>query len=243
MSEVGKRRPVTHKHPCIAAAIHVLKDVGGGPLPAVVIFRRAHDQGLLAATAYHTLRGRLSHHQRASQVVVVKTDAGYMLAAEGVPGDTPKAACAPNRPPLPEAIQADPLAVMPSLRPRRRRAVPSATRVRDLSVTPEWLAARSAPRDVLKWVRLRRWQSQWRQEYHPTAGDLLTGWLPVTVARWFIAALPLEESLKRRLREASGQAERTRVLAEIEKPSRRRRPAADKAVEEVVDVEPNGATR
>lgn len=110
MPERKKRRPVDHKHPVIAAAIHVLKAAGGGPLSAKLIFDRAFDRGLLAATAYNTLRGRLSQHQSVAQVVVRKTSVGYMLTLEGIPEDTPERACAPSRPPPPE----DPLAVIPT---------------------------------------------------------------------------------------------------------------------------------
>jgi hypothetical protein len=245
MPEQKKRRPVTHKHPAIAAAIHVLKAAGGGPLSAKTIFDRAFDRGLLASTAYNTLRGRLSQHQRVERVVVLKTPEGYMLAPEGVPDDTPVRAVAPSRPPLPEPLRDDPLAVVVTPRPSRRRK--PATRARDVLVTPEWLYERGASATVLKWVRLARWRARWREEQggHPTARDLLTGWLPPDVAAWLVAALPLESSLRAKLKRAMGQSERKRIIDKVENPSRRRRRRADtasaeEATSESTEKEPNG---
>jgi len=251
MPEQKKRRPVTHKHPCIAAAIHVLKTSGGGPLQAKVIFQRAFDRGLLASTAYNTLRGRLSQHQSVEQVVVLKTPEGYMLSPEGIPRDTPKqTSCAPSRPLPPPELREDPLAVVPTPRPSRRRK--RAARVRDILVTPEWLYERGASANVLKWVRLARWRARWREERggHPTARDLLTGWLPPDVARWLIDALPFEdEKFRTNLKRAVGQSQRTRIIemAEGKKPkfpSRRRRRSAEKtSAEEAThdEKEPNGS--
>jgi len=244
MSELEKRKPVTHKHPAVAAAIHVLKEAGGGPLRAVTIFQRAFDRGLLAATAYNTLRARLSQHQRCAAiclarkeevqpVVVIKMDAGYMLRAEGIPSDTPIRACAPNRPPLPEPLQDDPLAVVPTPRPKRRKR--QVQRVRDIRVTPEWLYNRGAGAEMLKWARLARWRSQWRDEEHPTARDLLTGFLPPRVNAWFLAALPLEADLRAKLQGAAGISARIKIILEAEgKAPKPLRPAADKAVEGAV---------
>lgn len=240
MPEQKKRRPVDHKHPVIAAAIHVLKAAGGGPLSAKTIFDRAFDRGLLAATAYNTLRGRLSQHQSVAQVVVRKTSVGYMLALEDIPEDTPERACAPNRPPLPEALREDPLAVIPTPRPSRRR---KPTHVRDVVVTPDWLKARKAPLEVVACVRQARWQAHWRNREHPTVRELLTGWLTPPAAAWLIEMLPLVDGeLRDRLKRAVGQSQRTAVIAIAEKKSsRRRRPRADKAsAEEANDEkEPN----
>jgi len=213
VTEMQKRRPVTHRHPAIAATIHILRQAGGGPLPAVVIFRRAHDRGLLAATAYNTLRGRLSQHQQVEDVVVLKTDAGYMLRAEGEPSDTPEKACAPNRPALPVELRVDPLAVIPTPRARPRRRKPP-TRVRDIRVAPAWLAERKAPVNVLKWVRLTRWR--WQGDEYPTVCELMAGWLPVDVMSWLLEQLPLEADLRERLTRAAGHAERGRILQAVE---------------------------
>jgi hypothetical protein len=230
-----KRKPVDHRHPCVAAAIHVLKDAGGGPLPAVLIFRRAYDRGLLATTAYNTLRARLSQHQNVESVVVVRTDAGYMLAAEGVPRDVPEARCAPNRPPLPRVLQDDPLAIVATA-PRRRRK--QQVRVRDIRVTPEWLLENKAPDDVLKWTRLRRGDD------YPTTRDLLTGWLPAGVSRWFVENLPLEPGLRAKLQAAETHGARMRILKGEEEPRRRRRrsaPVESESVEQQQQQEePNG---
>jgi len=249
MPEQKKRRPVTHKHPAIAAAIHVLQSAGGGPLQARTIFQRAFDRGLLAATAYNTLRGRLSQHQSVERVVVLKTPEGYMLAPEGIPRDVPERACAPSRPILPEPLRDDPLAVVPTPAPSRRRK--PATRVRDILVTPEWLYERKASATVLKWVRLARWRARWREEQggHPTARDLLTGWLPPDVAAWLVAQLPLSADLRARLASAVGQSARTRIIEAAENPeraSRRRRRRADttsaeEATSEQTEKEPNGS--
>jgi hypothetical protein len=234
MPEQKKRRPVDHKHPVIAAAIHVLKTAGGGPLSAKLIFDRAFDRGLLAATAYNTLRGRLSQHQSVAQVVVRKTSVGYMLTLEGIPEDTPERACAPSRPPPPE----DPLAVIPTPRPSRRRR--PLTHVRDVVVDPDWLKARKAPLEVVACVRQARWQAHWRNGEHPTVRELLTGWLTPPAAAWLIEMLPLvDEELRDRLKRAVGQSQRTAVIAmtERKKPSRRRRLSADTALAEEANDE------
>lgn len=251
MPEKKKRRPVTHKHPCIAAAIHVLRDAGGGPLTAKAIFTRAFDRGLLAATAYNTLRGRLSQHQDVECPVVLKADdGGYVLRAL-IPEDLPPAtACAPNRPPLPGALRDDPLAIVPTPPPARRRRSREATQVRDILVTPNWLYERGASATVIKWVNLRRAPARWRateQGGHPTARDLLTGFLPPDVAAWLVAQLPfIDNRLRGRLARAHGQAERTRIIEKTENPgkrSRRRRRSADKtsAEEATSEKEPNGS--
>lgn len=252
MPEQKKRRPVTHKHPCIAAAIHVLKTAGGGPLQAKAIFQRAFDRGLLASTAYNTLRGRLSQHQSVERVVVLKTPEGYMLSPEGIPNDMPRqTSCAPSRPLLPPELQEDPLAVIPTPRPSRRRK--RVARVRDILVTPEWLYGRGASANVLKWVRLSRWRARWREDLggHPTARDLLTGWLPPDVARWLIDALPFDdERFRAKLRRSVGQSQRTRTIetAEGKKlkfPSRSSGPSAEEtSAEEATpndEKEPNGS--
>jgi hypothetical protein len=239
-----KRKPVDHRHPCVAAAIHVLKEVGGGPLSAIAIFQRAFDQGLLAASAYNTLRARLSQHQKVETVVVVKAGAAaYMLSESGIPADTPAAECAPSKLPVPAPLAADPLAIAPTPRPKRRRRR-KAKRARDLAVNPEWLAERQAPLTVRKWVRLARWQAQWRDEDYPTAGDLLKGWAPREVTEWLIGALPLETDLKARLLAAPGHRARLDILWDVEnpgKPSRSTSPSADTSATEASDVrEPNG---
>jgi len=230
MAEKKKRKPVTHKHPAIAAAIHVLQAARGGPLQAKVIFQRAFDRGLLAATAYNTLRGRLSQHQEVERVVVLKTGEGYMLHPDGIPEDTPeRGGCAPSRPVI-EALRDDPLAVVPTPSPSRRRGA-DPTRVRDIVVTQDWLREKGASVDVFKWVGLARWQSA--DGRGPTARDLLTGWLPPDVAAWLVATLPLDRDLRLRLRGAVGQAARAQIITGTEIPSSQPSPSTDMSAEEI----------
>jgi len=244
MVEKKKRRSVDHRHPAIAAAIHVLKDAGGGPLQAKLIFDRAFDRGLLAATAYNTLRGRLSQHQQAAQVVVLKTPEGYMLAPSGVPRNTPTPACAPSRPLPPAPLQADPLAVLPPTPSRRRKRLeePTPSRARDIVVTAKWLYDQGASANVLKWVRLSRWRSRWRDEDDLTARDLLTGWLPPDVAAWLVTRLPLDPELRALLRAAAGQAARVRIIETAENNSRRSAPPVDTSTEEGASNEQGNGT-
>ena len=107
-------------------------------------------------------------------------------------------------------------------------------RVRNIVVTPEWLKEQKAPPKVWVWVRLARWQVHWRGDRHPTIRDLLTGpALPLDVTRWLVNNLPLPEDLRLRLRRASGQDKRRRIIEGIEeKPSRRRRRPVDTSAEE-----------
>jgi hypothetical protein len=87
--ETKTRKPVDESHPCVAAAVAVLKRVGG-PLPISVIFDHAHEMGLLPASSVNTIRGRLSQHvkgMRNPSVVPLSGRRGWTLAgtAAGTP--------------------------------------------------------------------------------------------------------------------------------------------------------------
>ena len=210
-----KRKPVDHNHPCIAAAIRVLQDAGGGPLAAVVIFRRAYDRGLLASTAYNTLRARLSQHQKVDRPTIVHTRLGYVIAPGGVPDGLPAAECAPHRPPLPPALEEDPLAIVPTPRPKRRRS--RYTRLRNFEVTPQWLWEQGASKDIMVVFRLARWRCRSEDRQYPNVRELLMGEpLPVEAVEWLLNHLPFEPRLLRRLKRATGYAQRHRILEQEE---------------------------
>lgn len=87
--ETKTRKPVDASHPCVAAAVAVLRQVGG-PLPISVIFEHAYEMGLLPASAHNTIRGRLSQHALGVQhpaVVPLSGRRGWTLtgAAEEAP--------------------------------------------------------------------------------------------------------------------------------------------------------------
>ena len=74
-----ERRPVTQEHPCVTAAVEVLKRAGRPMLPSD-IFREAEAAGLLPASARHTLRARLSEHTRTETPLMAQVEgAGYAL--------------------------------------------------------------------------------------------------------------------------------------------------------------------
>lgn len=65
-----ERRPVTGEHPCIAAAVAVLKQ-HGGPMRIGEIFELAEEAGLLPGSSHNTIRGRFSAHQAERSPLIV----------------------------------------------------------------------------------------------------------------------------------------------------------------------------
>jgi hypothetical protein len=92
MSETNPRRPVLADHPCVVAAVAVLRETG--PLGAGAIFEHAVERGLLPPTAGNTLRSRLAAHAGTPGAVldVLPKRKGYRLtdpaadATMGLPG-------------------------------------------------------------------------------------------------------------------------------------------------------------
>ena len=103
-----ERRPVTGDHPCIAAAVAVLKKYGG-PMAVSEIFEHAEEDGLLPASAHNTIRGRFSAHARTARPLLVPwLGGGWGLAVPGALIDA-RAAQAPAGTGLARRVDADTL--------------------------------------------------------------------------------------------------------------------------------------
>lgn len=93
MAEEKPRRPVLADHPCVVAAVAILRDFPDG-MGAGAIFERAVARGLLLPSAGNTLRARLAAHAGTVGAVltVLPKRKGYRLAdpfadaTTGLPG-------------------------------------------------------------------------------------------------------------------------------------------------------------
>jgi hypothetical protein len=184
------RRPVTIEHPCIAAAVAVLAEVGR-PLKVGEIFERAYEKGLLPKSSENTIRGRLSQHLQHVELPAIahlSERRRWTLTAVGADASSQSTT--------------------------RRLA---GTRLRDVVLTPDWLREHNAPAQFIRYVSARPDQRLTFRAalLSPWADDAaLLGWLLKGCGGAFVFE---DEGFRDRLRRARGVTGRARVIHAVER--------------------------
>lgn len=188
VGETKTRRLVDAEHPCVAAAVAVLRQVGG-PLSVSAIFEHAHEMGLLPASAHNTIRGRLSQHvmgERNPSVVPLSGRRGWTLSRDAVK--------APKR--------------------VRRARTSAASGLRDYILTPRRMRRRRAPAAFVRLVEQSPGGTMSvRSALVHDLDEASLAWLLKGAG----GLVRFPEDVVDRLRRATGPAGRARVIHALER--------------------------